>query len=82
MYVLLMFACQFSLMVYMPGVNGYQGWLLFAFVLGRFIGIDHPPSEIERPLDPNRVLLGWIAVLVFVLCFSPAPIELNVVMGK
>lgn len=82
MYTLLIFAAQFSLMVYVPGISGYQGWLLFAFVLGRFIGTDHPPAEIEQPLDGNRVLLGWIALLVFVLCFSPAPIELNVIMGQ
>lgn len=82
MYVLLMFALQFTLMVYVPGISGYQGWLLFAFVVGRFLGIEHPPSDIEQPLDRNRVILGWIALLVFLLCFSPAPIEMNVVMEQ
>ncbi|HEU5148263.1 MAG TPA: site-2 protease family protein, partial [Chryseosolibacter sp.] len=75
MYVLLMFAVQFSLMVYMPGIKGYEGWLLFAFVVGRFIGTGYPAAEIEQPLDPKRVLVGWLALLMFVLCFSPAPIQ-------
>lgn len=82
MYVLLMFAVQFSLMVWFPGIKGYEGWLLFAFILGRFIGIEHPPSEIERPLDMNRVILGWIAVLIFILCFSPAPIQFRLITGQ
>jgi hypothetical protein len=80
MYVLLMFAAQFSLMAYMPGIRGYEGWLLFAFILGRFIGVEHPPSEIEQPLDGARVLIGWFALLMFVLCFSPAPIQIQPVI--
>lgn len=75
MYVLLMFAVQFSLMVYMPGIKGYEGWLLFAFVVGRFIGTGYPAAEIEQPLDSKRILVGWLALLIFVLCFSPAPIQ-------
>lgn len=82
MYVLLMFAVQFSLMVFIPGIKGYEGWLLFALILGRFIGIEHPPSEIEQPLDPKRVLLGWIALGVFVLCFSPAPFQIQLITGQ
>lgn len=77
MYALLMAAIQFLLMYLVPGINGYQGWLLFGFLLGRFIGIEHPPSEIEQPLDSKRVLLGWITVIVFALCFSPAPIVIE-----
>lgn len=81
MYALLMFAAQFSLMAYLPGIKGYEGWLLFAFILGRFIGVEHPRSEIEQPLDSKRVLLGWLALLMFVLCFSPAPIQLEIIGG-
>ena len=76
-----MFAVQFLLMDLVPGIEGYQGWLLFAFILGRFIGIEHPRSEIEVPLDPKRVLLGWIALIIFILCFSPAPIQIEIPNG-
>jgi hypothetical protein len=58
-----------------PQVIGYSGWLLFIFVIGRFIGVAHPPSPIEVPLDRGRQILGWIALVIFVLCFSPAPIR-------
>jgi hypothetical protein len=43
--------------------------------VGRFIGVQHPPSEIEEQLDTKRVIMGWIALLIFILCFSPAPIN-------
>ncbi len=81
MYAVLMFAAQFLLMVWIPGIRGYEGWLLFAFIVGRFVGIEHPRSEIEQPLDPKRVALGWIALLIFILCFSPAPIRLEIMVG-
>ena len=81
-YALIMFAIQFSLMIYFPGIKGYEGWLLFAFVVGTFIGIEHPRSDIEQPLDENRIMIGWIALLVFVLCFSPAPIRIEAIIGE
>jgi membrane-associated protease RseP (regulator of RpoE activity) len=56
-----------------PNVEGYHGWLLFGLLLGRAVGVHHPPSPDERPLSRGRKLLGWLAVLCFVLCFSPAP---------
>ncbi|MBT1698351.1 site-2 protease family protein [Fulvivirgaceae bacterium PWU4] len=78
MYTALIFAVQFLLLQYVPGVEGYGGWLIFGVIIGRFIGIEHPPSEIEQPLDSKRILLGWITLLIFILCFSPAPIMVNV----
>jgi membrane-associated protease RseP (regulator of RpoE activity) len=80
-FTVLIFAVQFSLMRYVPGIEGYQGWLLFGFIVGRFIGVEHPPSEIEQPLDSKRIVLGWITLLIFVLCFSPAPIVITVITG-
>jgi membrane-associated protease RseP (regulator of RpoE activity) len=79
MYAVLMFAAQFSLSWMFPGVEGYSGWLLWVFVIGRFVGIDHPPCEIEEPLNGTRVVLGWLALIIFVLCFSPAPLVMKVI---
>lgn len=74
MYAFIVFAVQFALAWMFPAVKGYSGWLLFAFMLGRFLGIDHPPCLIEVPLDPARRWLGWLAVVIFILSFTPAPL--------
>lgn len=77
MYALLIFALQFGLPIVVPGLEGYSGWLLFTFILGRFIGVYHPPSPDESPLDTNRKLLAWLALLIFIISFSPAPIQIG-----
>lgn len=77
MYALLLAAAQLLVMVMFPGIQGYQGWLFFGFIIGRFFGVYHPRSEIEVPLDSKRVVLGWITLLIFILCFSPAPIVIE-----
>ena len=66
-------ATQELLLLTFPGIQGYGGWIFFAFFLGRFLGIYHPPSEIEEPLSYNRKVLGWIALIIFVISFSPQP---------
>lgn len=76
MYAVIIFSCQFLLAWFVPGIQGYPGWLLFAFLIGRFVGIEHPPCEIEEPLSANRKIIGWIALVIFVLCFAPAPITI------
>jgi membrane-associated protease RseP (regulator of RpoE activity) len=78
MYTALVFGAQYVLSVLYPTVQGYSPWLVFGFLIGRFLGIQHPPSEVEEPLDNNRIILGWIAVLVFILCFAPNPIEVSI----
>jgi hypothetical protein len=82
MYVLLIVALQFVLMYAVPGVKGYMGWLVMGFLVSRVAGIYHPPSEIEQPLDNKRIILGWLTLLMFVLCFSASPIDIEVITGK
>lgn len=82
MFALLLFAAQFLVTWAFPVVTGYPGWLIFAFVVGRFVGVHYPPAEIEVPLDNKRVVLGWFAVFVFIISFSPAPLTLTEVQGK
>ncbi len=74
MYAVVVFAFQFLMAWKFPLVQGYPGWLIFSFVIGRFIGIRHPAARIEEPLDTTRIILGWLALLIFILCFVPAPI--------
>lgn len=76
MYAVIIFAVQYFLLFLIPDAKGYAGWLLFAFILGRFVRVPHPPTEVEEPLSLSRKILGWLALLIFVLCFVPNPIEL------
>ncbi|GIV36224.1 MAG: zinc protease [Cyclobacteriaceae bacterium] len=78
MYTLLVYATQLALAWFIPGITGYHAWLLFGFVLGRLIGVTHPKSEWEEPLGTGRRILGWIALIIFVLTFTPNPIEVYV----
>ncbi|MDZ4716211.1 MAG: site-2 protease family protein [Cytophagales bacterium] len=79
MIAMILFSVQFLLAWIIPGIKGYPGWLLFAFLIGRFIGIEHPPCELEESLSTERKLLGWFALAVFVVSFAPAPLEVIVV---
>lgn len=80
MYALIIFTVQYAIVNVFPDVRGYPGWLLFAFIIGRFVGVQHPPSEFEQPLSQGRIILGWIALLIFILCFAPNPLELILIV--
>lgn len=75
MYTTAVFAGQYLIMFLFPGVTGYPGWLVFGFIIGRLAGITHPPTEIEEPLDLKRKILGWLALIVFIVSFTPQPIS-------
>lgn len=50
--------------------------LLVAGVLG-LAGVSHPPTgRDDLPLGRRRVVLALVAVVVFLLCFTPVPVEL------
>jgi membrane-associated protease RseP (regulator of RpoE activity) len=78
MYALLILAFLLLISWQFPTLKGYSPWLLYIFIIGRFIGIRYPPAEIEEPLDNKRIILGWLALLVFIISFSPAPIVIKV----
>ncbi|REL38924.1 site-2 protease family protein [Rhodohalobacter sp. SW132] len=50
-------------------------WVFWSFFLVYFVKIEHPPVIYEQRLSPNRRLLGWISMIVFILCISPSPIS-------
>ncbi len=52
---------------------GYGFWLFWAFLITRFIGIEHPPVYVDQHLTPGRRVLAWTCVALFMLCFSPQP---------
>jgi membrane-associated protease RseP (regulator of RpoE activity) len=59
------------------GLFYWQGWLLWTTVL-LFMGFRHPVTlDDSVPLSKRHVWLGWIAVAMFVLCFTPMPFYIN-----
>ena len=66
-------AVQYVIAFLRPEWEGYQGWLLFAFFIGRLAGVKHPDVSGYRSLSTGRKVIGWIAILIFALCFSPKP---------
>lgn len=73
LYATALFTLQFFIASIFK-VEGYTGWLLFSVLIGRFIGVDHPPVVDNSPLSSGRKVLGWIALVIFILCFSPEPL--------
>jgi hypothetical protein len=70
-------AGQYLLSFFYPSLEGYQGWLFFAFLLGRVMGLVHPEVAGLQAVDSKRKVLGWIALLIFILCFSPQPFQMS-----
>jgi membrane-associated protease RseP (regulator of RpoE activity) len=55
------------------GLFYWPGWLLWTTVL-LIIGFRHPATlDDSLPLSKRHVWLGWIALSMFVLCFTPMP---------
>ena len=57
------------------GEAGSLIWVFWSFFVVYLVKIEHPPVIFEQPLSPNRRLLGWISMIVFILCISPSPIS-------
>ncbi|MCP4897411.1 MAG: site-2 protease family protein, partial [bacterium] len=54
----------------------WPGWWLW-MVIVLVMGLRHPRIWDEAvPLDPKRQLTAWVAIAIFVLCFTPEPIKL------
>lgn len=71
------FLLQYMVVWFVPQSGGFGSWLLFAFIIGRFIGIYHPIAIVEEPLSTGRKILGWVALVILVICFTPAPVEIT-----
>ncbi|TAF67034.1 MAG: site-2 protease family protein [Cytophagales bacterium] len=76
-YALTVFTVQFVINFFYPTWEGYSGWFVFAFVLGRFLGVYHPDAPDNTPLNMQRKILGWLSLIIFILCFSPKPFMMN-----
>jgi membrane-associated protease RseP (regulator of RpoE activity) len=64
---------QLLISYFFPTIEGYSGFLAFGFMLGRFLGVYHPTTTDLTPLTLERKILGWLALIIFIICFSPKP---------
>ncbi len=58
-------------------------WTGLMVVMLAMFGRHHPPTFDEaEPLDRTRLILAGVALLMFVLCFTPAPIQSMEILGR
>lgn len=74
--LLLFWGIQAGIKVFYPEISPNLIWLLYSFMAVRFIKLDHPQALIEHTVDWKRQILGWLAILIFLLCFTPNPVEI------
>ncbi|MBS1812659.1 MAG: site-2 protease family protein [Acidobacteria bacterium] len=55
--------------------NGWMGWIVYVVILTIMLRVGHPRvmDEVE-PLGTSRKIVALIGLLVFLLCFMPAPV--------
>jgi len=57
------------------GILLWPGWFVFA-LLAFLLGLKHPPPlDPYVPLERSGYLLGWFAIVLFILAFIPVPIS-------
>lgn len=61
------------MLILLPLGKFWSGWWFWAALLF-FIARKHPPVYDHREVGAVRIKLGWLALAVFILCFSVAPI--------
>lgn len=58
-------------------------WTVLIIVMLRMFGARHPPVyDEEVPLDRARIALAIAALVIFALCFTPAPIQALDMVGR
>ncbi|MBI3789121.1 MAG: site-2 protease family protein [Ignavibacteriales bacterium] len=51
----------------------WSGWFLWAMISYYLVKLYHPPVPDETPLDSRRMQIGWLSIVIFIVCFSFAP---------
>jgi membrane-associated protease RseP (regulator of RpoE activity) len=64
--------------LFLLGIRAWQGWLVWCILLLFVMGVKHPPTMDDvYPLDIQRKIIGWVALGLFLLTFTPAPFAIN-----
>jgi membrane-associated protease RseP (regulator of RpoE activity) len=62
----------------LAAISYWWPWWLIWVAIGLFLRPEHPPTlHDETPIGRRRVILGIVALAIFILCFSPVPIRLE-----
>ncbi|MEI6614101.1 MAG: site-2 protease family protein, partial [Chrysiogenales bacterium] len=69
------------IIILLLGIKYWQGWLFWALIV-TFVGLRHPPLFADEKIDLKRKILAVIALLIFLLSFTPAPLVLAPYIGK
>ena len=57
------------------GMVFWRGWIIWA-VLMMIIGYRHPPVVYpDIQLDKKRIYIGWASLVIFILTFTPTPVQ-------
>jgi membrane-associated protease RseP (regulator of RpoE activity) len=65
----------FLLLLVALGIWLWHGWLVWAVLL--FFGRRHPSIIDPEMLGAGRKQLAWLTLIIFLLCFTPAPLREN-----
>jgi membrane-associated protease RseP (regulator of RpoE activity) len=64
------------LIMILLGLLSWEGWFVWAALL-LILGLRHPPILYwEVPLDRKRKVIGWFALVIFILTFIPVPFKI------
>ncbi len=65
-----------TVLVLIPlGIFMWPGWLVWVILI-LIIKLQHPPTLNDQiPLDLKRRIIGWTAMFIFILSFTPVPIK-------
>ena len=54
---------------------GWTGWLVWSLLIIFLVRVKHPPVLRPQRLTPGRRILGYLAIAIFILCFSLQPLS-------
>ena len=57
--------------------HGSPSGFLYVVLLAVMLRVRHPQPEQMEPLGPARIIIGFLTLIVFVLCFLPFPITIS-----
>lgn len=57
------------------GIAFWPGWIVWAVIMF-FLGYRHPPVIYPHiQLDSKRKYVGWVSLVIFILTFTPTPVQ-------